>query len=116
MELDELLNVVTNALDDVKASDVVKIDVRNKIDITDIMVIASGTSDRHLRALADNVVQEVKKAGVKVAGIEKDNAWVLIDLYEVVIHIMLPETRDFYGLEKLWQFEIKTDSAEPATV
>lgn len=116
MELDKLLDLVTNALDDVKANDVVKVDVRNKIDITDIMVIASGTSDRHLRALADSVVQEAKKAGVKVGGVEKDSAWVLIDLYEVVVHIMLPETRDFYGLEKLWQFEIKPDSSLSATV
>lgn len=116
MELDKLLDLVSNALDEGKATDVVKIDVRNKIDITDIMVIASGTSDRHLRALADNVVQEVKKAGVKVGGIEKDKAWVLIDLYEIVVHIMLPETRDFYGLEKLWQFEIQADTSQPASL
>jgi ribosome-associated protein len=116
MKLDKLLDLVTTALDDLKASNVVTIDVRNKIDITDLMIIASGTSDRHLQALADQVVQEVKKAGVKVGGVEKDNAWVLIDLYDIVIHIMLPETRDFYGLEKLWQFEIQADSSQPASV
>ena len=105
MELEKLKTIITEALEDVKAKDLTAIDVRGKIDITDMMVIASGTSDRHVQALADNVVEKAKKAGATVLGVEKDRAWVLIDLYDIVVHIMLPETREFYGLEKLWQLE-----------
>ena len=105
MELEKLQNIVTEALEDVKAKDLTAIDVRGKIDITDMMMIASGTSDRHVQALADNVVEKVKKAGATILGVEKDRSWVLIDLYDIVVHIMLPETREFYGLEKLWQLD-----------
>ena len=114
MELKELLKLVTDALDDVKAKDVITIDVRDKIDITDVMVIASGTSDRHVQALADSVVEKVKQNNATLMGVEKDRAWILIDLYDVVVHIMLPETREFYGLEKLWQFEMKSEQVQPA--
>lgn len=114
MELKELIKLVTEALDDVKAKDVVTIDVRDKIDITDIMIIASGTSDRHVQALADNVVEKAKKSGATIMGLEKDRSWVLIDLYDVVVHIMLPDTREFYGLEKLWEFEVKSEQVQPA--
>lgn len=101
-----------DALDDVKAQDLTTIDMRGKIDIIDMMIIASGTSDRHVQALADNVVEKAKKAGATVVGVEKDRAWVLIDLYEIVVHVMLPETREFYNLEKLWQFEIKAEQIQ----
>lgn len=114
MELKELLKLVTDALDDVKAKDVITIDVRGKIDITDFMVVASGTSDRHIQALADNVIEKVKQSGATIMGMEKDRAWVLIDLYDIVVHIMLPEAREFYGLEKLWQYEMKPEQAQPA--
>ena len=114
MELKELIKLVTEALDDVKAKDVVTIDVRDKIDITDIMIIASGTSDRHVQALADNVVEKAKQNGATIMGIEKDRTWVLIDLYDIVVHIMLPETREFYGLEKLWEFEVDSEQVQPA--
>ena len=116
MELEKLLEIVKDALDDVKAKDVMTIDVRNKIDITDIMIVASGTSDRHIQALADNVVLRVKRAGATIMGVEKDRSWVLIDLYEIVVHIMLPETREFYGLEKLWQMEAKPESSQTANI
>ena len=105
MELEKLQNIVTEALEDVKAKDLTAIDVRGKIDITDMMMIASGTSDRHVQALADNVVEKVKKAGATILGVEKDRSWVLIDLYDIVVHIMLPETREFYDLEKLWRLD-----------
>ena len=113
MELEQLLKLVTEALEDVKAKDVITIDVRDKIDITDVMVIASGTSDRHIQALADNVVEKAKKQGATIMGVEKDRAWTLIDLYDVVVHIMLPETREFYGLEKLWQMEMQSEQVQP---
>lgn len=113
MELEKLHGLVIEALEDLKGNDLVSLDMRGKLDITDMMVIASGTSDRHVQALADSVVEKVKKAGVTVAGIEKDRAWVLIDLYEIVVHVMLPEAREFYNLEKLWQLEIPAEQAQP---
>ena len=109
MELKKLHDLVIESLEDVKGKDMTTLDMRGKIDITDLMIIASGTSDRHVQALADNVVEKAKKAGATIIGVEKDRSWVLIDLYEIVVHIMLPETRDFYNLEKLWQFEIKAE-------
>ena len=109
MELKKLENIVKKALEDVKAKDLTTIDVRGKIDITDMMMIASGTSDRHVQALADNVVEQAKKAGATVLGVEKDRSWVLIDLYDMVVHIMLPETREFYDLEKLWQLDSEAE-------
>ena len=112
MELEKLHELVIEALEDLKGNDLVSLDMRGKLDITDMMVVASGTSDRHVQALADSVVEKAKKAGVSVAGVEKDRAWVLIDLYEIIVHVMLPETRDFYNLEKLWQLEIPSEQAQ----
>lgn len=105
MKLEKLQKLIVGALEDVKAKELVTIDVRGKIDVTDFMMIASGTSDRHIQALADHVIEKAKKAGATILGVEKDRSWVLIDLYDIVVHIMLPETREFYSLEKLWQFE-----------
>ncbi len=104
-EVEEIKNLVINALEDLKAVDVTVLDVRGKSSVTDFMVIASGTSGRHLKALANNVVVEVKKSGIKPLGVEGEssNEWVLVDLVDVVVHIMLPETREFYQLEKLWE-------------
>ena len=104
MNLEQLIDLVVDALEDVKAVDIRIVDVRGKTAITDIMVIASGTSDRHVKALADNVVIKAKEAGVQPLGVEGQNSrdWVLVDLNDVVVHVMLPEVRDFYNLEKLW--------------
>ena len=101
---DALLAIVEAALADVKAVDVRVIDVRDLTSITDRMVIASGTSTRHVKALADNVVRKAKQHDYPPLGVEGEQAaeWVLIDLGDVVVHVMLPETRAFYGLEKLW--------------
>lgn len=112
MELKKLHKLIVGALEDVKGNDLTSIDLRGKIDIIDMMVIASGTSDRHIQALADNVVAEAKKAGATVVGIEKDRSWVLIDLYDIVVHVMLPDAREFYNLEKLWQLEIPEDKTQ----
>jgi ribosome-associated protein len=112
VELKKLHKLIVGALEDVKGNDLTSIDLRGKIDIIDMMVIASGTSDRHIQALADNVVAEAKKAGATVVGIEKDRSWVLIDLYDIVVHVMLPDAREFYNLEKLWQLEIPEDKTE----
>jgi ribosome-associated protein len=99
-----LKTVITDALADMKALQVKLLDVRGLTDIADFMVIASGTSDRHVRSVAQRVVEKVKEAGFRPLGVEgqQDGDWVLIDLSEVIVHVMLPRVREFYGLEKLW--------------
>jgi ribosome-associated protein len=96
--------VVIQALDDMKALEVKVLDVRGLTDVADVMVIASGTSDRHVRSVAQNVVDKAKAAGFRPHGVEgqQDSDWVLIDLNEMIVHVMLPRVREFYGLEKLW--------------
>ena len=105
MQSNELLTLVLAALDDGKGNDIKVIDVRNKTDITDYMVIASGTSDRHVVSLADRVVDRIKDNQLTPLGVEGKNTgeWVLVDLGDAIIHVMKPQTREFYQLEKLWQ-------------
>ena len=99
-----LKTVVIDALADMKALEVKVLDVRGLTDIADFMVIASGTSDRHVRSVAQRVVEKTKEAGFRPHGVEgqQDSDWVLIDLNEMIVHVMLPRVREFYGLEKLW--------------
>jgi ribosome-associated protein len=99
-----LKDVVIDALADMKAVEVKVLDVRGLTDIADTMVIASGTSDRHVRSVAQRVVERTKEAGFRPHGVEgqQDGDWVLIDLNEMIVHVMLPRVREFYGLEKLW--------------
>ena len=99
------LAVAEAALADMKAVDVKALDVRGLTDITDTMVVASGTSDRHVKSIADRVVQRCKEAGFRPFGMEgeRDGDWVLVDLHDVVLHVMLPRIREFYALEKLWE-------------
>jgi ribosome-associated protein len=99
-----LQETVTAALDDMKAVNVKVLDVRGLTDIADTMVIASGTSDRHVRSIADNVARKAKEAGFRPLGTEgaRDGEWVLVDLTDVLVHVMLPRVREFYGLERLW--------------
>jgi ribosome-associated protein len=99
-----LQDVVTAALDDMKAVNVKVLDVRGLTDIADTMIIASGNSDRHVRSIADRVVEKAKEAGVRPLGTEgaRDGEWVLVDLHDIVVHVMLPRVREFYGLERLW--------------
>lgn len=95
---------VINALEDLKGADIRCLDVRGITTITDWMVVASGNSDRHVKSLADNVVKMAKDKDLPVLGMEgeQEGEWVLIDLGEVIAHVMLPRVRDFYKLEKLW--------------
>lgn len=99
-----LKDLVIDALDERKALEVVTLDVRNLTDITDYMVIASGRSTRQVQSLAENVLQRAKEAGFPVLGTEgmRHGEWALIDLTDVVVHVMLPDTRELYQLEKLW--------------
>ncbi|MBU6246724.1 MAG: ribosome silencing factor [Xanthomonadaceae bacterium] len=95
---------VLQALEDLKAKDIREIDVRGRTSIADLLVIASGTSTRHVKSIADEVVKFAKKAGVMPLGVEgeQEAEWVLVDLGDVIVHVMLPRIREFYGLERLW--------------
>jgi ribosome-associated protein len=104
---------VHDALADMKALQVKLLDVRGLTDIADFMIIASGTSDRHVRSVAQRVVEKCKEAGFRPLGVEgqQDGDWVLIDLSELIVHVMLPRVREFYGLEKLWDMTITKRAA-----
>ena len=104
MEAEALKKLVLDALDDLKAINTVCLDVTELTDVMDHMVVASGSSNRHVKSLASNVSVEAKKRGVQPLGIEGADAgeWVLVDFGDVVVHVMLPATRDFYDLERLW--------------
>jgi ribosome-associated protein len=108
-----LQTVVIDALADMKALDVKILDVRGLTDIADYMVIASGTSDRHVRSVAQRVVEKTKAAGFQPHGVEgqQDSDWVLIDLHDMIVHVMLPRVREFYGLEKLWDMTVSKRAA-----
>ncbi len=107
---EEIKNAVINALDDMKAKDVVCLDVKPLTSMADFMVVASGTSSRHVKAMADRVEEYARNIGVKPLGVEGAQAaeWILVDLNDVIVHVMMPEARRFYDLEKLW-------SVTPAT-
>lgn len=100
---DKILNIVMTTLEDSKAEDIVSIDLKGKTSIASYMVIASGTSQRHVAALAEHLEMKLKEAGFTstVEGEEKAD-WVLIDAFDVIVHIFKPEVRDFYNLEKMW--------------
>ena len=99
-----LHEIVINALEDVKAQDIVSIDVMELTGVMDTIVVASGNSSRQVKSLANNVIVDGKKAGFSLLGVEGDDIgeWVLVDFGAVIVHIMLPATRLFYDLEKLW--------------
>lgn len=105
MQNEQLVKLVTSALEEVKAKDIVTIDVRGKTSITDFMIIASGGSARQVKALAENVIDKAKENGVRPVGSEglDGGEWALIDLNDVVVHVMQVETREHYDLERLWQ-------------
>jgi len=98
------INAIIAALEDVKAMDIITIDTRKKSPLFEYIIIASATSTRQTRALANNVSVELKKLGAEVLGVEGEDSgeWVLIDLGEVVVHVMQPAVRAYYNLEELW--------------
>lgn len=100
----DLLTTVQAALEELKARDAVEIDVRGKSSVCDYLVVASGTSSRHVKSIADEVVRFAKKLGVMPLGVEgeREAEWVLVDLGDVVVHVMLPRVREFYAIERLW--------------
>lgn len=99
-----LLAQVRAALEEIKAKDAVEIDIRGKTGIADFMVVASGTSTRHVKSIADEVVKFARKVGVMPLGVEgeREAEWVLVDLADVIVHVMLPRVREFYAIERLW--------------
>lgn len=115
MQTDTLKSLVVDALEELKARDVVELDVAELTSVTDVMVVASGTSSRHVSALADNVIEKAKEAGLRPLGVEgqQSGEWVLVDLGDVVAHVMMPETRQLYDLERLWA-DLPTDSQRAA--
>lgn len=112
MDAEHLKNLAITALEDVKGKNIRVIDVTNHCDFTDIMVFCSGTSNRHVRSLAMSVVEEAKKQGQHLLSLEGEDEgeWVLVDLGDVVVHVMQEEIREFYQVEELW--EIQPDSAK----
>jgi len=113
MNSEQLNTLVVAALDDVKAQDIINLDVRDMTTVTDYMIVASGTSNRHVKALVENVAEKAKKAGHKPIGVEGEQGgeWVLLDLQDVLVHVMLPKVREFYNLEKLWSLGSSGDIA-----
>lgn len=113
MNSEQLSTLVVDALEDVKARDIVCLDVRDLTSVTDYMVVASGTSNRHVKALVDNVAEKASAAGHRPLGVEGEEGgeWVLLDLQDVLVHVMLPKVRAFYNLEKLWSLGTPAEAA-----
>ena len=99
-----LQDFVVDKIDDLKGQDIIAIDVKGKSSITDCMVICTGTSSRHVMSIADHVVQESRAAGLLPMGVEGENTgdWIVVDLGDVIVHVMQEESRRLYELEKLW--------------
>ena len=104
--------LVENVLDDLKAEAIVWLDVRHLTSVTDLMVIATGRSNRHVRAVAETLLEQSKEQGLTPLGVEglDGGEWVLIDLADVVVHVMQPKVREFYDLEKLWDLDSVEDA------
>jgi ribosome-associated protein len=113
MNSEELADLAVDALEEIKGLDIIKLDVSDMTTVTDWMIVASGTSGRHVKALVDNVAERAKAAGHRPLGIEGESGgeWVLLDLQDALVHVMLPKIREFYNLEKLWSISPAGDAA-----
>lgn len=107
ISLEQLETLLREALDDIKAEDVVFLDVRGRTPMTDLIVVASGRSTRHVASVADSVADDLREQGIRPMGIEGEpgSEWILLDLGDAVLHVMTPEARDFYRLERLWSVD-----------
>jgi ribosome-associated protein len=116
LTFEQLRDLVLHALEDFKALDIQQIDVAGQTPLADMFVVASGNSVRHIKSMAENLVQKAKEAGHPPLGIEGDRQaeWVLVDLNDIIVHLMLPQTRAFYNLEKLWEASSQRRSSQPA--
>lgn len=115
MNSEQLSALVVDALLELKGRDIVKLDVRHLTTVTDYMIVASGNSNRHVKSLADSVAEKSKAAGHRPSGIEGESGgeWVLLDLGDTLVHVMLPRVREFYNLEKLWSLSPAKERAAP---
>jgi ribosome-associated protein len=109
-----LTKIAVAALDDMKAVNVKVLDVRKLTDVADTMIVATGNSDRHVKSIADRVIERCRAAGHRAYGVEgqREGEWVLVDLQDLIVHVMLPRIREFYGLEKLW--DLRPAQREPS--
>jgi ribosome-associated protein len=112
MQAKKMQQLVSKALDDAKGEDIQVLDVRKLADFADYLVIASGTSSRHVSSMADKVIDKMREAGVRPLGVEGQDGgeWVLIDFGDVVAHVMRPQTRELYALEKLWGSDLREET------
>jgi len=108
MQPEAIKKIALKALDELKAENVLVLDVRKYASFTDFMIFASGKSTRHVKSIANEVIEAAKKASLPPIGIEGEDVgeWILVDLGDVIVHVMLPDTRQFYELEKLWSEEL----------
>jgi ribosome-associated protein len=118
LSFEQLKELVLKALEDFKAIDIQSIDVSDQNPLTELFVIASGNSSRHVKSMAENLVMRAKAAGCPPLGVEgeRQSDWVLVDLNDVIVHLMLPQARAFYNLEKLWQVssDQRSNASQPA--
>ncbi|AKS40968.1 ribosome silencing factor [Wenzhouxiangella marina] len=114
LDAEALRDLAVSVLDDAKGEDIQVIDLRDRSSFADFMIVASGNSTRQVKAMADRLVQRAKAAGVQPLGVEgeREAEWVLVDLVDVVVHLMLPQTRAFYNIEKLWSAPPASQSAQ----
>ena len=103
-DIDIIKNIALESLDNLKTQNIISIDMSKKSNFTDLLIIGTGTSSTHIKAISNEIIEKLKKSGhgKNIRGVELDSDWVLIDLYDIVINLMLNETREFYSLEKLW--------------
>lgn len=108
MKTDEIRTLVNKTLEDMKAEEIVELDVTDKTSVTDFIIVATGTSSRHVKSVAANVVADAKHSGLQPLGVEgeQDGEWVLVDLGDVVVHVMQQTTRAFYDIESLWKVDL----------
>jgi len=107
IDISDVKNIVLESLDNLKTQDIVMIDVSKKSNFTDCLLIGTGTSSTHIKSISNEITENLKKSGYGklIKGVELDSEWVLIDLFDIVINLMLSDTREFYSLEKLWSAE-----------
>lgn len=105
LTLEQQTQIVRHAMEDLKALEITELDVKEISSIADRMIVCTGTSNRHVKSIADNVVEECKKHGIQPLGVEgkETSEWVLVDLNSIIVHVMLPTARKFYDLERLWE-------------
>ena len=117
MTIDELKQLALNALEDLKAEDILVLDVKGKTTVTDWIIVATGTSSRHVRSIANNVAVEAKKNHATHLGTEgeEDGEWILVDLGDVIVHVMQRQTREFYDLESLWSVDVSHRQEQDVT-